>query len=493
MATTKEHRDMAKEQPGFITRLLHWADDNRLETPTAMRALRVLLRVLIITIRGFRANELSLRAGALTYTILLSLVPLLAMSTALVKGMGGDNHLRQIVYDYIETLEKNATTAPSVFLGQSNTAPDKPPGDNSGGTNLEKSATPLTVHLRSAADRIFKYVDKTDFTTLGTIGVLFMLVTIIMVFDTIERAMNAIWQVGSGRTAMRMLTDYLALLVLMPVAINIGFAASTLIKSPALLNKIEPFLPAVGLQGIFLLMFPILSISLTLTICYMIFPNTRVHVLPALIGAFFAGSLWFLTQNVYITLQIGVSNYNAIYGSFATLPLFLVWLYLGWIFILTGAQVAYACQTHHNFLAFSTLPTPAEQLGAAFDILRLVFSTFDRQQPLTAATLPDHCPQHSSFLLTTTLNHLLDAGIIHNRERKKRLFPSLPADKLSNEDIIHAILGKKSPDTAGGRQCQTVLDAAASALPHFFTKPADNVQDSREQGISHLDTHSENE
>jgi membrane protein len=448
-------------KPSITSRILTWADQSS-AAPTGLKpALRTFVRVLLITAREFRKNELSLRASALTYTILLFLVPMLAMSTALVKGFGGNNQLRQVVNGYIDTLEHNSTTTPPA-PSQIDTEPSTEPG------NADRTTATLTMHLRSAADKIFDYVDKTDFTTLGSIGVLVMLITIILAFDTIEMAMNTIWQVNSGRSALRKITDYLALLILMPVAINIGFAATTVIKSPTLLDRIEPFLPVIWLQTLFLLLLPILFITLALSISYMVFPNTRVHPLPAFIGAILAASLWFITQNIFISLQIGVSNYNTIYGSFATLPLFLVWLYLGWIFILTGAQVAFACQNHHSYQLIPAPPTPAQQLSAAFDIVHQVFLFFDRQQALTADMLPDLCPGHIPSLLSSTIEQLLAADIIHIEDKKQHLFPTLPATKLSQGDLVKTILGEKTPDTEGGRQSRNAIEAASQALPLSF-------------------------
>ncbi|MDO9041855.1 MAG: YihY/virulence factor BrkB family protein [Desulfocapsaceae bacterium] len=448
-------------KPSLTSRLLTWADQSSTLQVGPRQAFHTFVRVLLITAREFRKNELPLRASALTYITLLSLVPLLAMSTALVKEIGGDNHLRQVVYGYIDTLEHNPTTterAPS----QVEAAPAAAPG------NTDETTANLTAHLRSAADKIFNYVDKTDFTTLGSIGVLVMLITIIMVFVTIEMAMNAIWQVHSGRSALRKIIDYLALLILMPLAINIGFAATTVIKNPTLLDKIEPFLPVIWLQTSFLLLLPILSITLAFSISYILFPNTRVHPLPALIGALFAGPLWFITQNIFISLQIGVSNYNAIYGSFATLPLFLVWLYFGWIFILSGAQVAFACQARHSYQLLPAPPTPAQQLSAAFDIAHQVFLFFGRQQTLTADMLPDLCPGHIPSLLSSTINQLLSAGIIHIEDKKQHLLPTLPAENLSQGTLVKAILGTDTPDTEGGRQTQCAIEAASQALPLSF-------------------------
>lgn len=445
----------SNNKPSLTSRIVTWADQPRTAAAGPKRALHTFMRVLLITAREFHRNELALRSSALTYTILLSLVPMLAMSTALVKGLGGNNQLRQVVYGYIDTLEQNPV-------------PTAPNPSQIGGAPASEMTTSLTVHLRSAADKLFDYVDKTDFTTLGSIGVLVMLITIILVFDTIEQAMNTIWKVPSGRTALRKVTDYLALLILMPVAINIGFAATTVIKNPTLLSIIEPFLPVIWLQTFFLLLLPILFITLALTISYIVFPNTRVHTIPAFIGAILAGSLWFITQNIYISLQLGVSNYNAIYGSFATLPLFLVWLYLGWIFILTGAQVAFACQTRNSYQLLQATPTPAEQLSAAFDIVHQVFASFDKQQRITVKMLPDLCPGQRPSLLSSTMNQLIVAGIIHIENKRQWLFPALPAIKLTQETIVKAILGIDTPDTEGGRQSRRAIEAASQTLPLTF-------------------------
>jgi membrane protein len=450
----------SQSAPGLSRRLLSWADQTGPAPPAGLKQMfRAFTRVLLISIRGFHRNELALRAGALTYTILLSLVPLLAMSTSVVKGLGADDHLRQVVYDYIDTLDKTAATpAPSARDASAET-----------GDSGEAAAT-LTAHLRSAADKLFDYVDKTDFTALGSIGVLIMLITIIMVFDTIEKAMNTIWQVKAGRSTLRKITDYLALIILMPLAVNVGFAATTVIKNPALLSRIKPFLPGVEtiFLPVFLLLLPILSITLALTITYMVFPNTRVRPAPAFIGALLAGSLWFAAQNIYISLQIGVSNYNAIYGSFATLPLFLAWLYLGWIFILTGAQVAFALQTRHRHQLLPLPATPAAQLSAAFDIMEQVFSSFNRRQPLTRQMLPDLCPHYPPSLILSTTQLLMAAGIIHCKDQQQRLFPSMPAAELPLGAIVEAILGGGTPDTEGGSHSRRILEAARKALPESF-------------------------
>ena len=301
-----------------------------------------LSRIVLITLREFQLNNLSLRSGALTYTILLSMVPMLAMSTAVVKGLGGGDQLREVVYKYIETLEQSSPIELTI----------PPAGDtNDQPSDLPAEAEPagLTSHLRSAADQLFDYVDRTSFATLGTFGMLGIFLTVILVLNNIEAAMNTIWQVEAGRSLIRKVTDYLTLMVLMPISINVALAAGTILESQSLGIHLDTFIPVDWIQLVLLKGVPVFFLSITLYIIYLFFPNTKPKTLPTLIGAVLAGTLWFITQNIYISLQIGVAKYNAIYGSFATVPLFLVWIYFGWFFVLLGAQVAYAIEKNDRY------------------------------------------------------------------------------------------------------------------------------------------------
>jgi len=113
-------------------------------------------------------------------------------------------------------------------------------------------------------------------------------------------------------------------------------------------------------------------------------------------------------------------------------------------------------------------PTPAEQLSAAFDIIRQVFVSFDQQQPLTVKMLPALCPEQRPFLLLSTLDQLLEAGILHLNDKKQCLFPALPAIKLQQATVVKAILGTDTPATEGGRLSRLAFEAAIQALPPTF-------------------------
>lgn len=421
------------------TTLTTWAD-TKISNPSLLNAtIHRLLRIVLITIEGFKNNDLSLRSSALTYTVLLSLVPILAMSTAVVKGLGGGDQLREAAYTYIETLEHTAQ--------KRQTAPSE-----------EK----LTDHLRSAADKLFDYVDRTNFATLGTIGMIGILLSVILVLSHIESAMNAIWKVQNGRSIVRKIADYLTLLVLMPISINVAFAASAFLANPILASKIDVIIPFLWLQTLLLQLLPVFFIALTLYVIYIFFPNTKVKTLPAAFGAILAAFLWFSIQNIYISLQVGVAKYNAIYGSFATLPLFLIWMYFGWMFILSGAQVAFAVQNQMTYRLRKIPAKPSQNLAAAFDIMSLTYSSFEQKNELTVSNLCPQLPEYPEAVLEEVLAQLQSAGIIHLSQSNRQLLPSEPMETFDTRAVVDTILGSDAPDTPGGNQSLQSIKSAGS-------------------------------
>jgi membrane protein len=421
------------------TTLTTWAD-TKIPNPSLLNTtIHRLLRIILITLEGFKNNDLSLRSSALTYTVLLSLVPMLAMSTAVVKGLGGGDQLREAAYTYIESLEHAAP--------EKQTAPSE-----------EK----LTDHLRSAVDKLFDYVDRTNFATLGTIGMIGILLSVILVLSHIESAMNAIWKVQNGRSIVRKIADYLTLLVLMPISINVAFAASAFLANPKLASKVDVIIPFLWLQTLLLQLLPVFFIALTLYVIYIFFPNTKVKTLPAAFGAILAAFLWFSIQNIYISLQVGVAKYNAIYGSFATLPLFLIWMYFGWIFILAGAQVAFAVQNQTTYRLRKIAAKPSQNLAAAFDIITLTYSSFDQKSELTVLNLYPQLPEYPEAVLEEVLAQLQDAGIIHLSQSNRQLLPSEPMKSFNSQTVVDTILGSDAPDTPGGNQSLQTIKRAGT-------------------------------
>ena len=463
---TEEHAQLS-----LISRLMDWANTPVTDGSYLQKKAHSIFRIFLITFKEFTANELNIRASALTYTILLSLVPMLAMSTAVLKGMGGSDQLRTAVYSYIDSIDQTTplTTAGFSALPQKLMAKQTVP-DNDTGELPENS---VTTQFRSVAGQIFNYVDRTNFAALGTVGVFGVFLSAILVLSNIEMSLNTIWHVSAGRSLIRKVTDYLTLLVLLPISINLGFFANTILKNDRMLSKIMSYLPGALVQTALLLFVPLFFIILTFFVIYIFFPNTRVKSRPALIGAAVAGTLWFFTQNLYIGLQIGVSKYNAIYGSFATLPLFLVWMFLGWVFILLGAQIAFACQKQADYQLKKLNNSPMEMLSAAYDILDVVFRAYEKKNRLKKKHFPAQCEAYPAELIYSCLDKLHTARIIM-LSRDGIILPGAPPEKTSYKEVISAVLGSNFPNTDGGETAASLIKEAEPIFSRNFSEKVRN-------------------
>ncbi|MCI5158224.1 MAG: YihY/virulence factor BrkB family protein, partial [Candidatus Electrothrix sp. AUS1_2] len=302
-------------------RLSRWSFGSCPDEKKLIGVLRSLLRILLIMVHEFSNTNISLRASALTFSVILSMVPLLAMSTALLKGLGNGNQMRIAAYHFIDKLDPEMTEeilSPHPKTPQAEMPPATPFSEFP--ENIPDDAAPerpelppsLNRHLHQAIDTIFDYVDNTNFAALGAFGIAGLLIVVIMVLSSIEDAMNAIWHTRRGRSLFRKIMDYLALLVLLPISVNIALAGDAIIQSPKIMDYVITVIPSVWIVKMLLKLLPFIFITLSLMMMYLFFPNVKVKTTAALCGALFGAVFWFIVQRAYVVLQIGVANYNAI-------------------------------------------------------------------------------------------------------------------------------------------------------------------------------------
>ncbi|HHD64670.1 MAG TPA: YihY/virulence factor BrkB family protein [Desulfobulbaceae bacterium] len=430
---------------------------------------RMAVRILLILLHVFFKTNISLRASALTFSIILSLVPMLAMSTAILKGLGSDNELKIAAYRLIDQIDTAAT--------RQNNPHNKPPQINADAQSMDnkmdEAPATMTTHLRNGVDMIFDYVDRTNFAALGAFGIVGLLFVVLLMFNEIEMTMNVIWHSRESRPVGRKIMDYLALLILLPISLNTAFAGNAILQSKKMMGYITTVIPSEWLVQMLFKGLPFLFIVGSLTFMYQFFPYAKVKTHAAFIGAFFASICWFAVLQLYIALQIGVSQYNAIYGSFATVPLFLIWLHLGWMFLLLGAALAYAVQNRDSYHPFTgNKETPKHRLQLAYDILKTVYTNFVHHQPTTIADLVCAFPEEPISQVTNLSETLLKKGLLYKVAGNDGLTmtPAQPPDQLKAEDILTLILGEDTKPTEGGRFAEAIITAAKSGAPHpLFT------------------------
>lgn len=435
--------------------------------------IRALLRIHIIVFREFIKDNIPLRASALTFIVVLSMVPILALGTAVLKGLGKGDELRQSAHSFIIQHETNNgkqsinTPLPlhKNWEKQTDTALAKD------GLQTEDN---LVNHLKKAVDFVFDYVDKTNFAALGAAGILFLLLAVFSVLHSIEVTMNDIWQTSSGRPPGRKLKDYLALTMIMPLTINFGVATSAALHSEKLLTKLHLWLPWIGLQLLNLL--PIFALVATFTFFYSFLPHTRVRFSAALTGGIVGGISWLLIQSLYFKLQIIAVNYNAIYGSFATLPLFLVWMHVSWMVFLTGAEVSFAVQVWHRQQRHKLVLTPIGRLGLTFEIISAVAENYHQRKVTTKDNLVWTMKQPDAYI-KEILDILSEAGFLRCVEDEGGAYvPSAPLSELDTLKIGELIMGELPTPIAPDNPAIKVLEAIQNNLVEQKISSGDHSQ-----------------
>jgi len=455
----------------------------------ALRLLRGALRIVFIVVRESQNDRVTLRASALTFTVVLSLVPMLALGTAVLKGLGAGDQMRQAAYTLIEQFDAESSetdipadslTDPDAREMQSDNELLSQPQDTI--DNEQETSPPeiqpagLTSHLRKAIDQIFDYVDRTDFTTLGTFGVLGMVFAALGVLGSIERSMNAIWQTSTGRALGRKVIDYMALMILLPLSVNIAIGATTFLQSSALYAHIQDILPAIWLQKFLFKALPIGVLVLTFSLLYQFLPNTRVGYIPALGGGIFGGITWFWVQVLYVKMQIGVAKYNAIYGSFATLPLFFLWIYIAWVIFLLGAEFSFAFQTWRQYQWKNILISPAARMAMAFNIMAAALEDYKNRKITDRKSLAETLNQ-TEKTVGFIVNELVEGGLLRVVDGKLEGYvPAAPMDDLKPSEIMDTIIGRDLPDVKDCDLTGQALQAARDFLDQYNINCHESMQ-----------------
>ena len=278
-----------------------WFMDTRYGSPPLAALFRRLQLAVYVWRKFWRDNSL-LRASGLTYTTLLGLVPLMALMVAVLKGLGIQRALEPFI--------------------------------------LEK----LTPGLQTVAEGILVYTERIHVGSLGALGVTFLFVTMILVLTNVEMAFNQIWQVERGRPWLRKCTDYLGLIVVLPVSMFVTLSLTTFVKDTAVVRELLGIDFFGSLHLALLNVAPFFVMWLAFSFIYLFMPNTRVNPISAAAGGIIGGTLWQLSQWAYVHYQFGLRNYSAIYGALAQLPLLLIWIFCSWIILILGAEIAFADQ-----------------------------------------------------------------------------------------------------------------------------------------------------
>jgi membrane protein len=269
----------------------------------------------VLIVEGFIKTDVFMLSAALTYQVIFALVPLLVVMLAVVKGVGGFSSAGGKVQQFI--LEN--------ILPRMGDVPAQ---------GAEKSAT--------LAEQIDKFINNVNATAVGVVGVVALLYTSISLLTSIENVFNRIWGIKNPRTILKRLTVYWTFLTLSPVLLAASLSMTGMVQSNKLYLWLTTNVPYFGTAT--LVLTPYVVAWVMFTGFYIFMPNTRVHPGAALIGALISGTAWEGMKTVYFWYNTHVVTNYKFYGSLGTIPVFLLWIYVSWIIVLFGAEVAFAAQ-----------------------------------------------------------------------------------------------------------------------------------------------------
>jgi membrane protein len=366
------------------------------------------LRLLLLAIQGFNQDLCLLRASALTLYSLLSVVPMIAMLFGIAKGFGFEQNLKQQLLQQI------------------------PEQDT------------MILRLIQFAENMLA---NTEGGIIAGIGIMVLFWTVIRVIGNIEESFNHIWKIKKNREFSRKLSDYLSLMLLAPVLLIAASSITVFIttqitgwikKTPLPEDSMAILLSILNYS-------PIIIMSILFSFIFIFIPNQKVDFKAGIIAGIVTGIFYQLIQLSYLELQIGVSNYNAIYGSFTALPLFIIWLQLGWLMVLFGCEICFFIQHYdvykhnENFLLLSF----RLKKFIALRIMQLIIhqfihaeNAFNAKQIALTLSLP-------IVVIQSSLNTLIACRLIVQLnviEQGEILFqPAQDVHRLTVYDVIDAL------------------------------------------------------
>ena len=368
------------------------------------------LKIVMLSIQQFNSDRILVRASALTYSTLLSIIPILAILFAVAKGFGFDAII-----------------------------------ENGFRSNLSIEQADLVITW------IHSYLQHTKSGIFIGIGIVMLFWSVYFLTDIIEQSFNTIWQVKRTRTMFRKLTDYFSIMLILPLLIvfssGLTIFMSTTVKEMSSFEVLAPIL-----QFLIQLIPYALTWGMFISL-FMFIPNTKVKLQHAWIPGILAGSAFQAWQYFYINSQIWVSNYNAIYGSFAAIPLFLLWTQISWTICLVGAEISFVSQNLESFYYGKETANISRRYHDFFCtiILSSICKRFEKgEKPQTAVQMSTEL-QIPIRLTRKILYELQDADLVYEglddvHSREIIYLPGLDVNKLSLGLMLHKLdsLGSES-------------------------------------------------
>lgn len=381
-------------------RLQAWVESSA-EVPWGLAFIRQLIRIVWWSVQVAAKGELTLHAMSLAYTTLLSLVPLLAVSFSLLKAFGAHNQIEPLLLQLLAPLGEQSIEITQQLVG---------------------------------------FVDNIKVGVLGAVGVAVLFYTVVTLMQKIERSFNHIWQVHRIRPLSQRVAYYLSIILIGPVLVLAATALSTTILHTDMVVQMQAIGPVGALLSWGTRLASSLMIVLAFVLIYGWMPNTRVYLSSALFGAVVAGLLWETVGMLFAHLVVTSTNYTAVYSTFASLVLFMVWVSVAWMIVLFGALLSYAYQQRQvlRLAVQQQLPTMVEQEQLALAVMQQVCQGFMRgDSPLSTIALARVLSVPVAWL-SPLVAQLAQVGLLQLTEQQAWL-PGRSPEYISADDVLAVV------------------------------------------------------
>ncbi len=335
------------------------------------------LRVFVLALRGYVRNQCIQRASSLTFYTLLSIVPVFAMIFGIAKGFGFEKRLERQLYQQFGAQEE--------VLGR------------------------VIGFSRSM-------LHDAEGGLIAGVGLVVLFWSVIKVLGYAEASFNEIWKVRQSRSWGRKFSDYLSIMLIAPILVVLSSSVTVFIRTrfTEIAQKVELFAVVSPLVFFLLKLTPYLLIWVLFSLIYLILPNTKVSYRSAVFGGVIGGTLYQIAQWAYIAFQIGAARYNAIYGSFAALPLFLMWVQLSWWIVLFGAELCAAYQNvdTYEFAPEEVTVSPGNRKLLSLYVFQRIMQNFrNGDQPLGSSQIAKEL-EMPIYLVNRILGDLVESGLV---------------------------------------------------------------------------------
>jgi len=443
------------------------------------------VRVVSLVFRGFRDDECPMHAAALTFNTLMAIVPILALSLALARGLGNEDvakdRIRGMVSDWTERFEEARVA--QFHSGVITVDPvTQEPIDPAVVPDVDGAFGSLPKEIDRLVEAGFAKVENVSFAALGGMGLCVLIWMVISVLGKIENSFNRVWGLPAGRSLWRKFTDYLSVLFILPFLALLAsslpvvdFATRFLDHSTA--ELVRAFMGSGFLKNLMVIVLSTLSFGFVI----MFMPNTRVRIWPGLIGGVISALLFITWMLLCARLQVGAAKYGKIYGSFATVPIILAWVYVSWEIVLFGAEVAFAVQNCTTYRMEREARTASLQSRAML-ALSLVIEAARTMHRKEANPFDVEAYAHQNRVPVRFVNgvvsELAQAGLMGelSGEQGHYVLRHAPTD-LSVKDVVDAImlhgaapeaLGLDDLDPAVAKLVQQVDGSLAASIGQIY-------------------------